>query len=56
MMFENDSNLKSLDVSNWDTSNVTDMSRVFVDCSKIENLDVSNWNTSKVTSMYGLFA
>ncbi|MBQ8673219.1 MAG: BspA family leucine-rich repeat surface protein [Bacteroides sp.] len=49
-------NLLSLDVSGWDTSNVTDMSNMFGDCSSLATLDVSGWNTSNVTDMSYLFA
>jgi surface protein len=34
-------NLKDLDVSKWNTSNVERMSALFMDCSKLKNLDVS---------------
>jgi surface protein len=42
--------LTSLDVSNFDTSNVTDMSYVFYTNNLIE-LDLSDWDTSNVTNM-----
>lgn len=54
-MFFNCDNLATLDVSNWDTSYVTDMNNMFYGCSKLTTLDVSNWDTSKVTSMYYMF-
>jgi len=41
------------DISNWDTSNVTDMSYMFYE-SKF-NQDISKWNTLNVTDMYGMF-
>ena len=47
--------LTSLDVSNWDTSNVTNMSYMFYQCYSLTSLDVSNWNTSNVTSMGDMF-
>ena len=46
--------LKKIDVSNWNTSNVTNMSRMFYETA-IETLDVSNWNTSNVTNMSQMF-
>ena len=55
-MFSGCSQLTSLDVSNWDTSNITDMSGIFMECSKLTSLDVSNWDTSNVTSMNAVFA
>ena len=54
-MFYNCTKLTQLDVSNWDTSNVTVMNHVFNNCSKLIRLDVSNFNTSKVINMYSMF-
>lgn len=48
-------NIKSLDTTNWDTSNVTYMNNVFIGCSYLTSMDVSKWDTSKVTNMGGLF-
>ena len=47
--------LKTLNVSNLDTSQITVMRMTFNGCSSLTSLDVSNWNTSKVTNMYGMF-
>ena len=47
--------LTKIDLSGWDTSNVTDMNRMFKDCSSLTSLDVSNFNTSKVTNMNNMF-
>ena len=52
-MFSECSNLTNLDVSNFNTSNVTSMSEMFSGCSNLTNLDVSNFNTSNVTNMGG---
>ena len=38
-----------------DTSNVTDMSAMFSECSRLTRLDVSNFDTSQVTSMSSMF-
>ena len=54
-MFTDCSSLKSLDVSNFDTSKVTDMSYMFQGCSSLQQLDISNFDTSKVTAMYYMF-
>lgn len=43
------------DVSQWDTSNVTDMSGMFADA-KSADPDVGRWDTSNVTDMSGMFA
>ena len=37
------------------TSEVTDMSKMFYNAHKLTSLDLSGFNTSKVTSMYGMF-
>ena len=44
-----------LDVSNWDTSNVTNMSNMFSWCAYLTSIDVSKWNTSNVTDMTYMF-
>ena len=55
-MFDDCSNLTSLDLSNFDTGKVTDMLNMFNGCSSLTKLDVSKFNTSKVTDMWGMFA
>ena len=47
--------MHSLDLSNLDTSNVTNMNYMFSSCS-LSSLDVSNFNTSKVTNMGIMFS
>ena len=47
--------LLEIDVSNFDTSKVTDMSRMFYDLRNITSLDLSNFDTSKVTTMGSMF-
>ena len=54
-MFSGCQSLTSLDVSNWDTSNVNYMGYMFYGCIELTSLDVSNWNVSKVASMYSMF-
>ena len=48
-------NILDIDVSNFDTSNVTNMYSMFSGMSKITSLDVSNFDTSKVTNMSHMF-
>ena len=45
----------SLDLSSFDTSNVTDMNYMFHECS-VPSLNVSNFDTSNVTKMTAMFA
>ncbi|WFQ89932.1 BspA family leucine-rich repeat surface protein [Mycoplasma feriruminatoris] len=39
----------------WDTSNITDMSGVFINNGYINDPSIKNWNTSKVTDMSKMF-
>ena len=48
-------NILELDLSNFDTSKVTDMSGMFV-FMNLTTLNLSNFDTSKVTNMGGMFA
>ena len=41
-------------ISLWDTSNVTDMSKIFGNTSNF-NEDIGGWDTSNVTDMTGMF-
>ena len=47
--------LKLLDLSNLDTSRVTNMSGMFIYCNSLIELNLSNFDTSQVTSMYRMF-
>ena len=49
------SNLTTLDMSIFDTSNVTNMNYMFSNCSALTSLDVRGFNTSKVTDMSNMF-
>ena len=42
-------------IENWNTSNVTNMYYMFVDCKKLTSIDVSGFDTSNVTNMYSMF-
>ena len=42
------------DISQWNTSNVTDMSFMFYDCESF-NQDISDWDVSNVTNMNYMF-
>ena len=54
-MFYNLKNLESIDISERDTSKVTNMDSMFFGCSSLTNLDVSNWNTANVINMGAMF-
>lgn len=54
-MFYDCSRLRTLDVSGFDTSNVTAMNSMFDGCSSLEELDVSGFNTSKAVKLWSMF-
>ena len=54
-MFSGCYNLVSLDLSNFDTRSVTDMSNMFSYCYKLEKININNFNTSLVKSMRLIF-
>ena len=54
-MFSGCSSLKFLDLSNFNTSSVTNMMRMFYGCSSLESINLYNFDTSKVISMYSMF-
>ena len=54
-LFYNLSKLTTLDMSIFDTSNVTNMNYMFSNCSALTSLDVRGFNTSNVTSMGLMF-
>ena len=54
-MFFNCASLTSLDLSNFDTSNLNKMNNMFYNCKSLKNLDISQFNTSSVTRMEKLF-
>ena len=45
-----------LDLSDWDTSNIKEMSGMFSDCYSLTYIDLSNFNTSNVTNMNNMFS
>ena len=48
-------NLTSLDLSGFNTSNVTDMTWMFGGCKNLINLNISNFDTKNVTNMCRMF-
>lgn len=55
-MFKGASNLVSLPINNWNTSNVTNMTGMFSSVSGLEMLDLSKWDTLKVVNMNSMFS
>ena len=47
--------VENLDLSNFDTSKVTEMGAVFSGCGRLESLDLGNFDTSKVINMEEMF-
>ena len=48
-------NIRDIDLSNFDTSKVTNMSSMFWNMHSLTSLDLSNFDTSKVTDMNAMF-
>ena len=54
-MFYYCSSLTSLNLSNFNTNNVTNMSYMFYNCSSLTFLNLSNFNTNNVNNMSYMF-
>ena len=54
-MFRGCSSLNSINLSSFNTSNVTNMSYMFYGCSSLNSINVSSFNISNVTDMCGMF-
>ena len=50
-MFSDCSSLTSIDLSNFNTNNVTNMSCMFSGCSSLTSINLCNFNTNNVTNM-----
>ena len=55
-MFEGCSKLTYLDLSSFNTKNVTNMSNMFSNCSILINIDLSSFNTKIVTYFDKMFS
>ena len=53
--FSGNKRLQSLEIFDVDTSNVTDMSEMFMNCSDLSTIDLNSFNTSNVTDMSRMF-
>ena len=54
-ILESCAGITSLDLSHWNTSNVTIMNSLFAHDAKLTTLNVNGWDTSKVTTMAYMF-
>ena len=54
-MFHECSNITEIDLSNFNTSEVTSMYRMFFHCSSLISINLLNVNTSKVKNMRSMF-
>ena len=54
-MFSKCQSLKSLDLSNFNTSKVVSMSNMFANCSNLVDLDISGFDTKNVESTNEMF-
>ena len=54
-MFKGCNNLKNIDLSNFNTSKVTNMGDMFEGCGQLTELDLSSFDTSNVKIMYYMF-
>ena len=55
-MFSGLKNIESVDLTMFNTSNVTNMYAMFSGCSNLTNLDFSHFRTSNVTNMNSMFS
>ena len=53
-MFYGSNSLTNLNLSNFNTQNVNNMSGMFECCTSLTNLNLSNFNTQNVTNMSGI--
>ena len=52
-MFSGCSSLKELNLSNFNTNNVTNMRDMFNGCSSLKELNLYNFNNNNITNMEG---
>jgi surface protein len=55
LMFGDCKLLTNINLSNFNTNNVTDMGHMFYGCSSLNKIDLSNFNTNNVTNMDCMF-
>ena len=55
-MFFNSNKMVNIDLSSFNTEDVTDMRSMLGYCSQLENIDLSSFNTENVTNMSCMFS
>ena len=55
-IFKDCKNIKDINFTKFDTTNVNNMSGMFYNCENLNNLDVNNFNTENVTDMSYMFS
>ena len=55
-LFKDCTSIKEMDLTRFDTSDVTDMSEMFYYCEALETLDLRSFDTSNVTNMSKMFS
>ena len=51
-MFNECSSLTNINVSNFNTNNVEDMSNMFCDCNALKEINLKNFNTKNIIHKY----
>ena len=54
-MFDRCKSLKSVDISSFNTQNVTNMSFIFFDCVALESIDLPNFGNQNIIQMDRMF-
>lgn len=54
-MFGSCENLKKIDISDWNVSNVQKMNMMFSDCISLKKINLAKWNVKKDTDIGGMF-
>lgn len=49
------SGITDIDLSKWDTSNISNLSNLLFNCTKLKQIDLHTWNTKSVSTCYWLF-
>ena len=55
-LFSECSNITNIDVSGWDTSEVTSVANIFSNCANLTEVNLSGWDTSGIKTLNRMFA